>query len=643
MADRERRLTTIVAIDVAGYSRLMHADETGTLDRLNQARAISDPIGRAHGGRIVGTTGDGVLAEFPSVVEAVAFALRTQAAMAELNVGIADDEKMLYRIGINLGDVLVEGGDLFGDGVNVAARLEALAEPGGICISRTARDQVRDRIDAAFADLGDVAVKNIARPVRAFRVTATPEAIAALTPAATPVRPGATRRPVVAAIAAGVALTLIAVSAAAWWWLQRPDLEPADPAKFAYALPAKPSIAVLPFDNLSGDPAQDYIGDGLTESIISVLATSPDLFIIARNSSFAYKGKTADARAVSEQLGVRYVLRGSVQRSGDRLRLTAQLVDAVDGRHLWAERYDRALADLFAVQDDITDRILQEMQVTLTFGEQVRDWRELAADLEAYRLSVQGRARWLTFSPEGHRDAERLWRQLLERQPDSLLANMFMGWLHFQKVTIGLSKDPVTDLTAAKAYAEKALSISEDGSALVLHASVDVLSGDYAAAIANADRAVALDPSDGDVLAIAGWAKAYSGQPREGVELLQRGMRLQPFHAAWMPSALAFSHLMLGQHDEARKLLRTLADSPTPDQLARRNAIRSLAVLSVFEGDLAAARKHIEALRQIWPDANLAEEFTSRHYLSDRAFVARYLDALRQAGLPEKPPSATAE
>ena len=301
----ERRLAAIVAIDVAGYSRLMGADEKGTLAALKGHRAATDPISQKHGGRIVGTAGDGVLLEFPSVVAAVECTVEIQAVMAERNADIADDQKMLYRIGINLGDVLVDGEDIYGDGVNVAARLEGLAEPGGICVSAMVHDNVRDKLDIAFDDMGDVEVKNIARPVHVWRWVA--EGHAAALPAS-----------------AGAPLPL--------------------------PLPDKPSIAVLPFDNMSGDPEQEYFADGIVEDIITSLSKIASLFVIARNTTFTYKGKAVDIRAVARELGVRYVLEGSVRKGGNRLRITAQLIDADDGSHIWAERYDREIEDIFDIQ-----------------------------------------------------------------------------------------------------------------------------------------------------------------------------------------------------------------------------------------------------------------------------------------------------
>ncbi len=486
----ERRLAAIVAIDVAGYSRLMGVDEQGTLARLKEHRAITDPICIKHGGRIVGSAGDGLLLEFPSVVAAVECAVEMQQAMGEHNADLPNDKKMLYRIGINLGDVLVDDEDIYGDGVNVAARIEALAEPGGISISRAARDQVRDRIDIALEDMGEVDVKNIARPVRVFRVLPEGEA------PASPRSQLPTKKLLVAAV---IALLIAVVGGGAWWWqAKQPDFEPADPAEMALSLPDKPSIAVLPFDNLSGDPDQDYLGDGLTENIIAVLATSPDLFVIARNSSFIFRGKATKVQHVAEQLGVRYVLEGSVQRAGDKLRVTAQLVDALDGRHLWAERYDRELSDYFAVLDEITNEILVAMHVKLTVGQDAKSYWKYSKDLETYRLIIQASALFQSRSLDNHREAERLIKEALVREPENSAANMWMGYLHRQKVQLGLSKDPKGDFAKARQFAEKALSSDEENAvAYLLLATLDLFAGDYETATAHADRALELSPSNG--------------------------------------------------------------------------------------------------------------------------------------------------
>ncbi len=644
MADRERKLTTIVAIDVAGYSRLMHADETGTLDRLKQARAISDPIGRAHGGRIVGTSGDGVLAEFPSVVEAVAFALRTQAAMAEFNIGVVEDEKMLYRIGINLGDVLVDGDDLFGDGVNVAARLETLAEPGSICISQAARDQVRDKIEAVFKDLGEVEVKNIARPVHVFEVTSKPETVAALA-SATPLDAGPhRRRRLVSVVFAAAALLFLVTSGTIWWWLQRPNFEPADPTKFVYAVPEKPSIAVLPFDNLSGDPAWVKLGDSLAENITAVLATSPDLFVIARNSSFVFKGKATRVQEIAEQLGVRYVLEGSVQQTDDKLRVTAQLIDAISGTHLWAERYDRDVEDLLAVQDGITQKIVVALRAELTLGIQASSFQELWGDFENFHLAMLGRAGWLENTLEGYQKANRYWTSLYNRAPDHAGSYEVMAWLHEMKVRLGVSKAPAEDWAKARGFAEKAVALIERrgiaaGSAHAALAFFKAVAREHDSAISHVQEALRTDPGGGITAIIAGTVLDATGFPQEGVNHMKRAMRLEPYHATLYPLLLSRGYMQLGQYDKAKELLHTLLRQPENNTWTRQGPLHRLAVIAVIEGNLQLARRYIARYMEVQPDANvMLLERTAIGYMKNREFVTRYLDALRQAGLPEKPP-----
>ncbi len=367
----ERRLAAILVADVVGYSALIRADEEGTRAAVRQHNAETvEPQIAAHNGRIFKTVGDGLLAEFASVVDAVRCAVEIQNAIKDHNADVVAEKRVEFRIGVNLGDVIVEGDDLHGDGVNVAARLEGLAEPQGICISGSAFEQVRDKLELGFEDLGDQQVKNIDRPVRAYRVLSDPDDAGKIVTAPTK---RATRWKVPALAAALV--VIIAAGGLAWWQPWAPDVEPASVERMAFPLPEKPSIAVLPFDNLSGDPEQDYFGDGIAENIITALSKIPDMFVIARNSSFTYKGKPVKVQQVAEELGVRYVLEGSVQRSGDQVRVTAQLIDAVTGHHLWAERYDRQLTDIFALQDDIAQNIVTALEVKLTAGEQARVWR----------------------------------------------------------------------------------------------------------------------------------------------------------------------------------------------------------------------------------------------------------------------------
>ncbi len=336
----ERRLAAILAADVAGYSRLMGADEEGTLAALKaHRRELVDPTIAEHRGRIVKTTGDGLLAEFASVVDAVRCAVAIQEGMAERDAAVPEDRRIAFRIGVNLGDIIIDEDDIYGDGVNVAARLEGLAEPGGICIGRAARDQVRDRLDLDLEDIGEQAVKNIARPVRVFRVK-----------------------------------------------LPAPEAE----APAALALPDKPSIAVLAFANMSGDPEQEYFADGIAEDIITALSRFRWFFVIARNSSFTYKGQAVDVKQVARELGVQYVLEGSVRKAGNRVRITAQLIDALTGRHVWAERYDRDLTDIFAVQDEITETIAGAVAPSFVSAEARRAERKRPEDLDAWDLALKG-------------------------------------------------------------------------------------------------------------------------------------------------------------------------------------------------------------------------------------------------------------
>jgi adenylate cyclase len=344
----ERKLAAILAADVAGYSRLMGQDEAGTLARLKEhRRELIDPKIADHKGRIVKTTGDGMLIEFPSVVEAVACAVAVQRGMAERNVSISEDQRIVFRVGINLGDIIVEDADIHGDGVNIAARLEAMAEPGGICVNRVVRDQVRDRLDIAFEDMGEQQVKNIARPVRAYRIMLD----------------------------------------------QTP--RPSDPAAVALpmrtlALPDKPSVAVLPFTNMSSVPEQEYFADGIAEDVITALSRYPSLFVIARNSTFTYKGRAVEIRQIGRELGVRYVLEGSLRKAGNRIRVTAQLIEAETGNHVWAERYDRDLADIFAVQDEISQAVTIAIAPAIEDAERQRAMRKPPGSLDAWTAYQRG-------------------------------------------------------------------------------------------------------------------------------------------------------------------------------------------------------------------------------------------------------------
>jgi TolB-like protein/class 3 adenylate cyclase len=382
----ERKLTAILAADVVSYSRLMEVDEAGTLAALKAHREdLIDPEIAQHHGRIVKLMGDGALVEFASVVDAVACAVTIQAGMIGRNEDLDEKRRIEFRIGVHLGDVIVEGDDLYGDGVNVAARLEGLAKRGGICISQQAYDQIETKLDLAYEDLGEQQVKNIARPVRAYRVLREGEAPPE---PETPKRRGSTARQFIGS--AAVLLVVVAGLVLGWWQPWVPEEEPASIERLGFPLPDKPSIVVLPFNNMSDDPSQDYFTDGMTEDLITDLSKISGLFVIARNSSFSYKGRQTDVRTIARELGVRYVLEGSVRRAGDNVRINAQLVDASTGGHLWAERYDGERQDVFALQDSVTERIVSALAVHLTAGEKAQVARRETNNIAAYDAFLQG-------------------------------------------------------------------------------------------------------------------------------------------------------------------------------------------------------------------------------------------------------------
>ena len=385
--DDKRKLVAILSADVVGYSRMMGADESGTLAALKTHRnELVDPKIAEHNGRIVKLMGDGLLAEFASAVDAVRCAVAIQRAMAERNTEVPEDRRFLFRVGVNVGDVIIEGDDIYGDGVNVAARLQEIAEPGEIHISRTARDHVRDKLDIPLEDLGERAVKNIARPVRVFRVVT--DGASGRAPQRRRPPPGGQQRRAMLVAAAISAAILLAVLG--WQRPWSPELQPASVARMAFPLPDKPSIAVLPFANLSGDPEQEYFADGITEDIITALSRFAGIFVISRNSVYTYKGKPAKVQRVSEELGVRYVLEGTVQRAGDRVRVHAQLIDATKGHHLWAERIDSAESDVFALQDEVTQKIVAALAVEVTAAEAERVKRKDTVKFTAYDYVLRG-------------------------------------------------------------------------------------------------------------------------------------------------------------------------------------------------------------------------------------------------------------
>ena len=412
----KRKLTAILSADGKGYSRLMGEDEKGTVRTLSAYREIMASLIRQHHGRVVDSTGDNLMAEFASVVDAVECSVEIQKELKTRNAELSENRRMEFRIGINLGDVIEEEGRIYGDGVNIAARIESLSEAGGICISGKAYDEVKSKLNLGYKYLGEQTVKNILEPVRAYRVLMEPEEAGKVI-GEKKVKPRQWQR---VAFSLGVILIVIVAAAVAYFNLRpsAPRVEVASKEKMAFPLPDKPSIAVLPFVNMSEDPKQDFFADGMTEEIITALSKGPNLFVIARNSTFTYKGKAVKVKQVSEELGVRYVLEGSVQRSADRIRVTAQLIDALTGHHLWAERYDRDLKDIFALQDEITMKIITALQVKLTSGEMIHVLGKGAKNIDAFTKYLQAVDLWTRLTKETNAQAKKLLEEAIALDPE---------------------------------------------------------------------------------------------------------------------------------------------------------------------------------------------------------------------------------
>ena len=528
-----RHLAAILATDVAGYSRLMGADEEGTLERLKaHRRQLIDPKIAEHGGRIVKTTGDGLLAEFPSVVDAVRCAAEVQRGMLDREPELPEERRIRLRIGVNLGDVIADGDDIFGDGVNVAARLEALAEPGGVCISHTVRDQIHDKLPYALDDLGEQFVKNIARPVRAYALS--PETVVGL-PAAGVSRASTPRRRVTPVMVSGAAAVVLIIAGVAWWLWPASRPQPASaPTAVSAPQPAPHlSIVVLPFANLSNDPDQQYFADGITEDLTTDLSRLPNMLVIARNTAFTYKNKPVDAKQIGRELAVRYLLEGSVQRSGDQVRVTTQLIDAETGTHLYAERFDRPMGDLFALQGDVTSRIAVALNLELVAVEAARP----SDNPDSLEYILRGRA--ADAKPptrESKTEAVGLFERALAVEPRSIDAQGRLAAGLAGRALDGMSDSPAEDIKRAEALLAPALAASPGNPFLhyvkgqLLRAvaqgpfglNAEERVARFADAIPEYEIVLAANPNAVNVLAHLAWCKFWTGAPDEAIPCWRR-------------------------------------------------------------------------------------------------------------------------
>ena len=628
----KRKLAGILSADVEGYSRLMDDDEEATVRTLTSYRnAITDLVQQFRG-RVVDAPGDNLLAEFTSVVDAVNCAVEIQRDLAERNTELAYNRQMQFRIGVNLGDVIEEDGRIYGDGVNIAARVESLAEAGGICISGRAHDQVENKLGLEYEDLGKHEVKNISRPIQVYRVLSYPGAAAHRVVQA---KVSLVRKWRKIAVSAAVALLIIGGLVYWQFYMRRPAVEPASVAKMAYPLPDKPSIAVLAFENMSGDPKQDYFSDGLTDQIISTLSKIPNLFVVARNSTFTYKGKPLKIKKVAEDLGVKYVLEGSVQRTTDRVRITAQLIDATTGYHVWSERYDREQEDIFEIQDDITMEITKAIGIELIEGEQARIWQKTqTSNLNAYEKVLQGRHYMSKQNKKDSARARSYYEKAMALDPNYARPYLGLGWIHWQAARYGWVESPKESIKMAYEFAQKAINLDdnlEDAHALL--ASIYVVQRQHDKAIELIERAVANSPNSAHYNAFLGGWLGLAGRWQEGIRYAEWSIRLSPYPPSFYYWILGRAYYMTGQYEKAIETFKK-AVSINPDFLI---AHAFLAACHSSLGRQAEAAAQADEVLRINPQFTL-EAYAKTLPYKNKADIDRYIAALRKAGLPYTPP-----
>ncbi len=630
MADEgfKRKLAAILSADVEGYSRLMDADEEATVRTLTSYRTTISDLVQQFRGRIIDTPGDNILADFTSVVDAVNCAVEIQRELAERNAELPDNRKMQFRIGVNLGDVIDEDGRIYGDGVNIAARVESLAEAGGICISGRAHDQVENKLGLDYEDLGKHEVKNISRPIQVYRVLSYPGAAAHRVVQAKKTLGRKWRK---IGILAAVVVVLLGGLAIWQFYIRRPTVEPASIDKMAYPLPEKPSIAILPFDNMSGDPEQEYFSDGLSEEIITALSKSSQIFVIARNSSFTYKGKPVKVQQVAEELGVRYVLEGSVRKDSERVRITAQLIDAVKGIHLWAERYDRDLKDIFAIQDDITKQIIAALHVKLTIGEDSLGIAKGTNSLEAYLKYLQAREYHMRMTKEDNHNSRRLVEEVISIDPEYGTAYTLLGATHMLDVHLQATDSPKKSLGKAIELQQKAIALGANAHPVLgfLYSN----EGQHDKAIAECQKAIELAPNSALARTFYGLVLNKVGRFEEAVHELEQGLRLDPFASSFTLRSLALAYSNAGRSDDAISICKKATQKASNDLIARIVCIQAYS----SAGRQEEAEKETAEVLRINPKFYLKSYEKSAAY-KNQEDTDRMIAALRKSGLPYTPP-----
>jgi adenylate cyclase len=587
----KRKLAAILSTDVEGYSRLMSEDDVGTIRTINVYKEVMTQLIRQYSGRVVDAPGDNLLAEFASVVDAVNCAVEIQRELTERNEALPVNQQMHFRMGVNLGDIIEEDGRIYGDGVNIAARLESLCDSGDVCIAGRVYDQVENKLDVECEFLGEQKVKNIAKQIRVYKLKTNSK----------------------------ISTNVASVD------------------RMAFPLPDKPSIAVLPFDNMSGDPEQGYIGDGISESIISALAISPDMLVIARNSTFVYKGKPVKVQQIAEDLGVRYVLEGSFFKAGDRIRITAQLVDAISGYHTWTEQYDRDMQDFFDLLDEISKQITIELQTKLTSGNLVRSISN-TRNFKAWGNNVKGLRYLLKVTEVNNMQAQKCFESAIKLDPNFAGAFASLATTYFIAVAMGWSKSPIEDFMRCEELIQQAKELDKDLS--VAYASAALLwlfKRDHKKSIEEAKRAIALGPNYPMNYFALAYAKYYTGDFQEAASLCEKIERLSPYRPTIYLMAMGLAYRGAGRYDEAIAIFNDLLDRAQKGEFNPLMAHQFLALAFSIQGNLSKARFHAAELLKLNPNYSL-EYFRTITFFKNPKHLEPLIDALRKAGIPETPP-----
>jgi len=626
----KRKLAAILSADVKGYSRLTSEDEVGTIHTLNAYKEVMTGLVKHHRGRVVDAPGDNVLAEFGSVVDAVECAVEIQKELKSRNAELPENRKMEFRIGVNLGDVVEDGEQILGDGVNIAARLESLSDAGGICISGTAYDQVKHKLPVGYQYLGRQTVKNITEAVRTYKVLMEPEAAGQVIGEEEP-KPTKWGWKAIAVVAV---MVLVAVGLIWNFYMRGPQIEHAKIEKMAFPFPDKPSIAVLPFANMSGDPRQESIADGLAENITTTLAKIPELFVIARNSAFEYKGKAIDVKKIAESLGVRYVLEGSIQKSDGRIRITAQLIDATSGHHIWSEKYDREIKDFFALNDEITRNIAVALQIKLTEGEQARVFHRDTENLEAWALASQGWYLIQKGTREDNARVQELSEQAVKLDPQYGFAWSLLAYSYFNAARRGWCESPKEYFKKAIELNQKALTLNKDlFCATAMLGQIHLYQKQYDQAIEMGRKSIELGPNIAINYMVLGETLYYAGKFEEAITLGEEAVRLHPLCPWFYRFRLANSYRMAGRYEEALALYRQILTHAQKDEVIKL-LVTYIGLAEVYSEMDRVEEAHTQALEilRINPKFSL-ENWSQTEPFRDATHLEKRLTALRKAGL----------